>query len=136
MDVKTAFLYGMIDADVYVELPPNLQDKSPGKVCKLNKALYGLKQAPKIWYDTLCAELRKLGFENINEDYSIFVQKETGVIIGIYVDDLLVMGKDRRAVDKVKKELQQRFQMTDLGPASFYLGIKLTRRWSKWGNQL
>jgi transposase InsO family protein len=136
MDVKTAFLYGMIDADVYIELPPNLQDKFPGKVCKLKRALYGLKQAPKIWYDTLCAELRKLGFENINEDYSIFVQKETGVIIGIYVDDLLVIGKDRRAVDNVKKELQQRFQMTDLGPASFYLGIKLTRRWSKWGNQL
>jgi hypothetical protein len=136
MDVKTAFLYGKIDTEVYVEPPLNLRTKYPGMVCKLNKALYGLKQAPKIWFDKLRNELNALGFENINEDYSIFVQKGTGVIIGVYVDDLLVMGKDKRAVDKAKQELQRRFQMTDLGPASFYLGIKLTRRRTRWGNRL
>jgi hypothetical protein len=77
MDVKTAFLYGKIDAEVYVELPLNLKSKYPvDRVCKLNKALYGLKQAPKIWYDTLCKELRALGFKNINKDYSIFVHEK------------------------------------------------------------
>lgn len=136
MDVKTAFLYGLIDTEVYVELPPNLQAKHPGKVCKLKKALYGLKQAPKIWFDTLRTELKKLGFENINEDYSIFIQQRTGVIIGVYVDDLLIIGKDRVAIDEVKSELSKHFKMVDLGPASYYLGIKLSRHWTKHGNKL
>lgn len=137
MDVKTAFLYGDIDTEVYVELPPNLQDEhSSDKVCRLHKALYGLKQAPKIWFDTLCKELRDLGFENINEDYSIFIQKSTGVIMGVYVDDLLLMGKDKAAINQVKRELNRRFKMTDLGPASYYLGINISRAWTKYGNKL
>lgn len=134
MDVKTAFLYGDIDAEVYVELPPNLKDKYPGKVCKLRKALYGLKQAPKIWFETLSKELEKLGFQASAEDYSIFVKE--GVIIAVYVDDLLVMGPDRAMIDEVKAALAKRFQMQDMGPASYYLGIKLSQHRTRWGTKL
>ena len=49
MDIKTAFLYGNVDEEVYIEQPPEFDDGT-GRVCKLNKALYGLKQAPRIWY--------------------------------------------------------------------------------------
>jgi hypothetical protein len=137
MDVKTAFLYRKIDAEVYVELPSNLKSKySVNRVCKLNKALYGLKQAPKIWYDTLCKELRALGFKNINEDYSIFVHEKKQLVIGVYVDDLLIMGENQEAIDKLKVELQTQFKMTDLRPATYYLSIKLTRQWNQWGNKL
>lgn len=116
MDVKTAFLYGKIDAEVYVELPPNLESKYPANsVCKLNKALYGLKQAPKI---------------------CIFVHGKERLVIGVYVDDLLIMGENREAIDRLKIKLQTRFKMTDLGPATYYLGIKLTRQWNQWGNKL
>jgi Reverse transcriptase (RNA-dependent DNA polymerase) len=116
MDVKTAFLYGKIDAEVYVELPPNLESKYPANsVCKLNKALYGLKQAPKI---------------------CIFVHGKERLVIGVHVDDLLIMGENREAIDRLKIKLQTRFKMTDLGPATYYLGIKLTRQWNQWGNKL
>ena len=120
MDVKTAFLYGLIDTEVYVEMPPNLRSKfPPGSVCKLNKALYGLKQAPRICYDTLCSELRKLGFHSINEDYSLFINNETSLIIGVYVDDLLIMGKDKAAIATLKEDLRKRFKMRTLAPPLF-----------------
>lgn len=61
MDVKTAFLYGDIDADIYVEQPDYLNDKST-RVCKLKKALYGLKQSPRVWYQTLANFLTTLGY--------------------------------------------------------------------------
>lgn len=127
MDVKTAFLYGDIDTDVFVELPPNLKDNHPGMVCKLNKALYGLKQAPRIWFNTLKSALQNLGFAQIIDDYSVFVNKDEGVILAVYVDDLLVMGSSRINIDRTKKELGNRFEMTDLGDASHYLGIRITR---------
>ncbi|SMQ52991.1 unnamed protein product [Zymoseptoria tritici ST99CH_3D7] len=60
IDVKTAFLYGKIDEEVYVRLPPGHEQE--GKVYKLNKALYGLKQAPRIWYQTLKTALKDMGF--------------------------------------------------------------------------
>jgi hypothetical protein len=72
MDVKTAFLYGYIDHEIYVEQPHHMSDGT-SKVCKLRKALYGLKQAPRIWYQTLTNFLRNLGFEPISSDLGIFV---------------------------------------------------------------
>ena len=107
MDVKTAFLYGKIDAEVYIELLSNLKSKYPvNKVCKLNKELYNLKQAPKIWYNILCKELRTLGFKNINKDYSIFMHEKKQLVINIYIDNLLIIEKNQEAIDKLKVELQ------------------------------
>lgn len=136
MDVKTAFLYGLMDAEVYVELPPNLKDKyAKGKVCKLRKVLYRLKQALKIWYKTLYTKLKKLGFKTLLENYSIFINNR-GAIVAVYVDNLLVIGPDRAEIDRVKGELAQHFQMTDMGPATYYLGIKLTRSRNRFGNKI
>ena len=73
MDVKTAFLYGDIDEDIYVYLPPGHEDHADGKsICKLLKALYGLKQAPRIWFQTLAGHLKELGFTQLTADTSIF----------------------------------------------------------------
>ncbi|KAE8822081.1 hypothetical protein HRS9139_10470 [Pyrenophora teres f. teres] len=134
MDVKTAFLYGAIDAEVFVELPPNLRDQHPGKVCHLRKALYGLKQAPRIWYATLKKALQDLGFESLLEDYSVFGNKQQGIIIAVYVDDLLIFCQNQGTISQLKGELSSRFQMSDLGEAAHYLGIKISRKWTK-GNQ-
>jgi hypothetical protein len=124
MDVKTAFLYGKVEETVYMEQPTGLEDGST-KVCKLNRAIYGLKQAPRVWYNTLSEFLQQLGFEPLDADASVFHKK--GVIIAIYVDDLLITGRDRTEIDALKDALKKRFQMSDLGPVNFYLGMTVTR---------
>lgn len=136
MDVKTAFLYGMIDTDVYMELPPNIKEQHPGKICKLNKALYGLKQSPRIWYRTLSHALGTMGFAAISEDYSIFVDWDRRLIIATYVDDLLILGRDQEAIACVKKALSERFKMSDLGPVAHYLGVKVVREDTSRGTRI
>jgi hypothetical protein len=124
MDVKTAFLYGHVDHEIYVEQPHHLTDGT-SKVCKLRKALYGLKQAPRIWYQTLTNFLRNLGFEPISADLGIFVRST--MYIAVYVDDLLIVGPSIAEIKKIKRSLRNRFQMTDLGPCSYYLGMSVQR---------
>ncbi|KAM4061991.1 reverse transcriptase (RNA-dependent DNA polymerase) [Hirsutella rhossiliensis] len=124
MDVKTAFLYGNIDGEVYLEQPPEFDDGT-GRVCKLNKALYGLKQAPRIWYQTLTTFLEGLGFYPLTSDVGIFVKGHT--YIAVYVDDLLIAGPSKEEIQKLKNALSNRFQMTDLGPCNHYLGMAVTR---------
>jgi hypothetical protein len=124
MDVKTAFLYGDIDHEIYVEQPHHMTDDTP-RVCKLRKALYGLKQAPRIWYQTLTNFLRSLGFEPITADLGIFVQ--SSVYIAVYVDDILIVGPSIAEIKRIKRSLRNRFQMTDLGPCSYYLGVAIQR---------
>lgn len=124
MDVETAFLYGNIDHEIYVEQPHHMTDGTP-KVCKLRKALYGLKQAPRIWYQTLTNFLRDLGFEPINADLGIFVR--SNMYIAVYVDDLLIVGPSIAEIKRIKRALRNLFHMTDIGPCSYYLGMFIRR---------
>lgn len=123
-DVKTAFLYGPVDEEAYVEQLTGYEEDS-GSVCLLEKALYGLKQSPRIWYDTLTRVLRSLGFEALNADLSVFTCN--GMIIAIYVDDLLIAGPCKEDITDVKRALNGRCQMSDLGPCTHYLGIGIRR---------
>ena len=132
MDVKTAFLYGLIDQLIYVEIPKGSEDQTnKGKVCKLLKALYGLKQSPRLWYERLASFLlEKLGLKRINADHSIFVTSQglNGPIVSTFVDDIKIMGvKGSRVIDRVKAELTYAFEMVDMGQISFYLGLKVER---------
>ena len=136
MDVKTAFLYGKIDTDVYMELPPNIKDQYPGKICKLKKALYGLKQSPRIWYLTLSQALRPMGFVAISEDHSVFVNRDKRLVLATYVDDLLILGKDQEAIASVKSALSEHFKMSDLGPVAHYLGVKVIREDTSRGSRI
>ena len=124
MDIKTAFLYGYINKEIYVEQLTGV-DNGTGRVCKLKKALYGLKQSPRIWYNTLATHLKKLDFEPFNADLSVFIKGTT--IIAVSVDDLLLSGPEKDAIKILKRQLSKRFQMTDLGPCSYYLGMAVTR---------
>ncbi len=76
LDIKTTFLYGNIDEEIYVEQPKGEDDGSK-KVCLLNKALYGLKQAPRIWFSTLALFLKDLGFFPFSADGAVFSRKDT-----------------------------------------------------------
>jgi hypothetical protein len=93
-------------------------------VCKLNRALYGLKQALRVWYNTLSKYLQELRFKPLDANTSVFYKK--GVIIAIYVDDLLITRKDRKEIDALKKALNHGFKISDLGLVNFYLGITVT----------
>ena len=125
MDVKTAFLYGNVDEVIYVTQPTGFEASGKRKVCKLKKALYGLKQSPRVWYNTLAAYLKELGFEPIAADFSVFTNGTT--IIAIYVDDILLAGPNKKEIQALKHKLRERFEMTDLGGCAYYLGMTVTR---------
>ena len=126
MDVKIAFLYGNVEKTVYVTQPTGFEvPGSEGKVYKLVKALYGLKQSPRVWYNTLAAFLRQLGFESIAANLSVFTNGVT--IVTIYVDDILLTGPNKADIQSIKKRLNKKFEMTDLGPCTYYLGITVSR---------
>ncbi|CCE30820.1 uncharacterized protein CPUR_04669 [Claviceps purpurea 20.1] len=112
MDVKTAYLYGLINDLVYVEQPEGLED-GLGRVCLLNRALYGLKQSPRIWYETLSAYLATLGFKPLTSDLGVFFKGN--LYIAIYVDDLLIAGPSPDEIATLKAALSKRFEMEDLG---------------------
>jgi len=121
MNITTAFLYGFIDQVVYVELPHSYELFN--KVALLNKTLYGLKQAPCLWYKTLHDLLMSLDFCWLDSDHSMFVWN--GVIIIIYVDDFLLVEKDKSAIQNVKQCLNDTFKMSDLSSVFYYLDMKV-----------
>jgi len=121
MNVTTAFLYGLIDQVVYIELSHSYGLLN--KVALLNKVLYDLKQASCLWYKTLHNLLMSLDFCWLNSDYSMFVQN--GVIIAVYVDDFLLVEKNKSAIQNIKQCLNDTFKMSDLSSVSYYLGMKV-----------
>ena len=125
MDIKTIFLYRDLEDKVYIEIPTDFEQ--PNIVCKLNKALYSLKQAPRVWFKTLTDFLTLFRYAAIPEDPSVYCNKETSIYIAIYVDNLLLFGADKLAIAALKKQLSERFQITDLGLVAYYLGLEVVR---------
>ncbi|KAJ9556753.1 hypothetical protein OSB04_011367 [Centaurea solstitialis] len=128
MDVKTAFLNGELDEEIYMQQPEGFVVKGQeNKVCKLVKSLYGLKQAPKQWHEKFDQTLLSQGFQ-INEcDKCVYVKqyKNACVIICLYVDDMLIMGTNLDVINQTKRMLNSSFDMKDLGRADVILGIKI-----------
>nr|GEZ80187.1 hypothetical protein [Tanacetum cinerariifolium] len=92
MDVKSAFLYGTIDEEVYVMQPPEFQDpKFPARVYKVEKEMYGLHQAPRAWYGTLSKCLLTNGFQRGTIDQTLFIRSHIGdfILVQVYVDDII-----------------------------------------------
>ena len=130
MDVDTAFLNGDLEEEVYMYQAPGLEEKGKEHlVCKLNKALYGLKQAPRTWYKRLTNHLIKYGFKKVLVDSCVWIKHIEGeiCIIGIYVDDLLLISKSTNTMRKLKKMLMSEFKCKDLGEVHYLLGLKITR---------
>lgn len=130
LDVKSAFLNGKLEEEVYVTQPEGFEKKGQEhKVFKLSKALYGLKQAPRAWNACLDAYLKNLGFKRCPQEYSVYTREKNGntLIIGVYVDDLLVTGSASDDVEDFKKEMNAKFDMSDLGLLSYYLGIEVSQ---------
>ena len=99
------------------------------KVCKLRKSLYGLKQAPKQWHEKIDNTLISNGFVVNESDRCVYnkFSGDSGVIICLYVDDMLILGTDMDVVKSTKDLLSSNFDMKDLGEADVILGIKIIR---------
>lgn len=124
LDVKSAFLNGVIQEEVYVSQPKGYIKKgSEHKVYKLLKALYGLRQAPRAWYSRLNQCLLQFGFVKCPFEHAVYTKKEGehSLIVGVYVDDLLVTGSSMSYIAKFKGEMSREFDMSDLGKLSYYL---------------
>ena len=132
MDVKTAFLNGDLDEEIYMEQPEGWV--VPGKedwVCLLKKAIYGLKQASRQWNAKIHKSLLEIGFTRTYSDAGVYVySRESGdhtCIVILYVDDLLLMGDSKPFIEEVKRKLKLEYQMTDLGPVERFLGLQIRR---------
>ena len=128
MDVKTAFLNGDLDEDIYMEQPKGfIVPSQEKKVCRLVKSLYGLKQAPKQWHENFDRVVLSDGFK-INECDKCIYMKNTDkgyVIICLYVDDMLIIGSNIEMIKSTKKMLNSKFDMKDMGVVDVILGIKI-----------
>ena len=128
MDVKSAFLNGDLKEEVYVMQPPGYAiDGEEHKVLRLDKALYGLRQAPRAWNAKLDRCLLGLGFTRSPSEHAVYGRGRgtARLLVGVYVDDLIITGNNDDEISKFKMEMQRLFCMIDLGLLSFYLGIEV-----------
>ncbi|GJY70425.1 retrovirus-related pol polyprotein from transposon TNT 1-94 [Tanacetum coccineum] len=130
MDVKTAFLNGDLEEEIYMNQPEGfIAPGQEGKVCRLVKSLYGLKQAPKQWHQKFDHTMLESGFK-INEcDKCVYVKDTSAgyVILCLYVDDMLIVGSNDKIIRSTKDMLKSKFDMKDMGLADVILGIKIIR---------
>ena len=130
MDITTAFLNGVLEEvdEVYINLPAGYQ-AAPGKVGRLRRALYGLKQAPRVWHKRLKEVLESIGFAPADADASLFSynHKSGQIFLLVYVDDLLIAAPSLDGVNYTKEKVMAAFAARDLGEATAYLGMSITR---------
>uniref|UniRef100_A0A2N9GS30 Reverse transcriptase Ty1/copia-type domain-containing protein n=1 Tax=Fagus sylvatica TaxID=28930 RepID=A0A2N9GS30_FAGSY len=130
MDVKNAFLNGELTEEVYMQLPPSFS-QPPGfshKVCRLRRALYGLKQAPRAWFAKFSSTISQHGFSASSYDSALFFRRsDHGItLLLLYVDDMIITGDDVQGIQDLKHFLGQHFEMKDLGPLSYFLGLEVS----------
>eukprot|EP00253_Pinus_taeda_P024716 PITA_24716 len=130
MNVKTVFLNGVIEVEVYIEQPEGFEIFiSESHVCRFKRALYGLKQAPHAWYTWIDNYFIGLGFSKSEVDpnlYQIVVEGKLLIIV-LYVDDLILTG-DKLLILSCKEDLAREFEMKDLGLLHYFLGLEIWQR--------
>nr|GEV64722.1 retrovirus-related Pol polyprotein from transposon TNT 1-94 [Tanacetum cinerariifolium] len=130
MDVKTAFLNGIIKDEVYVGQPPGFVSKQyPDHVYALDKALYCLKQAPRAWYDVLSQFLIESGFQKGSIDTTLFIKNKGKhiMLIQIYVDDIIFGSMNLKYCTKFSDLMVKRFEMSMMGEMKFFLGLQVNQ---------
>nr|GEZ52725.1 retrovirus-related Pol polyprotein from transposon TNT 1-94 [Tanacetum cinerariifolium] len=128
MDVKTAFLYGPLKEEVYVNQQDGFVDPyHPDIVYRLKKALYRLKQAPRAWYDELSKFLLSKGFTKGSIDPTLFITKHKGdiLLVQIYVDDIVFGSTNPNLSKRFEKLMHNKFDMSMMVELKFFLGIQI-----------
>jgi hypothetical protein len=128
MDIKSTFLNGELEEEVYIEQPEGFQlSKNIDYVCKLKKALYGLKHAPRAWYSRLDKYLQQVEFRKGSAGNNLYIKVSQGniLLIEVYVDDIMFGSDDDRLSQKFAKDRQNEFEMSLLREISFFLGLQI-----------
>ena len=134
MDVKTAFLNGELDEEIYMDQPIGFVTKGQKhKVCKLKRSIYDLKQSSRQWYLRFHRAVLSNRFTMIEEDHCVYVKRSKGsfIILSLYVDDILLACNDMEMIIATKGWLSSNFKMKDMGEADYILGVKILRDRSK-----
>jgi hypothetical protein len=128
MDVRAAYLHGDIDTEILMKQPEGFTTGDPRKrVCRLKKALYGLKQSGMLWNVKIRDFLCEIGFEQSKSDPGLYYQKGKNIWLILFVDDMLIIGKDNSGVAEIKRLLKEKFEITDFGQITKFLNWKVTR---------
>ena len=128
MDVKSVFLNGFLNEEIYVHQPPGFENSAkPNHVFKLTKALYGLKQAPQAWYEKLSTFLLKNNFSRGKIDTTLFRKddKTDFLIVQIYVDDIIFGSTNEKMCEEFSGLMQSEFEMSMMGELRFFLGLQI-----------
>lgn len=128
MDVKTSFLNGLLEEEVYVEQPKGFEDPHhPDHVFKLKKALYSLKQEPRAWYDRLSKYLVSKGYERGKLDKTLFVKtkKNKFMIAQVYVNDIMFGYTSNSLVKQFTSDMRIEFEMSMCGKLTYFLGLQV-----------
>ncbi|GKB25591.1 putative ribonuclease H-like domain-containing protein [Tanacetum coccineum] len=131
MDVKSVFLYDIIEEEVYVHQPSGFVDPAhPNKVYKVVKALYGLHQAPRAWYETLSSFLLENGFRRGTIDKTLFIKKNKSdiMLVQVYVDDIIFGSTKKSMCTEFEEVMHKRFQMSSMGELTFFLGLQVKQQ--------
>jgi ATP-binding cassette subfamily B (MDR/TAP) protein 1 len=130
LDVKTAFLHGDLDEEIYMEQPQGFASPSREHlVCRLRKSLYGLKQALRQWYKKLDDFVRSIGFVRSDEDHYFYGKDApdgSPIFLILYVDDMLLFDRHIEELAELRRQMLLKFAMKDLGPAHHIVGMKIT----------
>ncbi|GKA42274.1 putative ribonuclease H-like domain-containing protein [Tanacetum coccineum] len=131
MDVKSAFLYGKIEEEVYVCQPPGFEDPDfPDRVDKVKKELYGLHQAPIAWYETLSTYMLDNGFQRGKINKTLFIKrhKDDILLVQVYVDDIIFGSTMKELCIAFEKLMHEKFQMSSMGELTFFLGLQVKQK--------
>ncbi|GJV80949.1 putative ribonuclease H-like domain-containing protein [Tanacetum coccineum] len=131
MDVKSAFLYGKIEEEVYVCQPLGFEDLDfPDRVYKVKKALFRLHQAPRAWYETLSTYLLDNGFQKRKIDKTLFIKRYKGdiLLVQVYVDDIIFGSIKKELCIAFEKLMHEKFQMSSIGELTFFLGLQVKQK--------
>ncbi|GKE43245.1 putative ribonuclease H-like domain-containing protein, partial [Tanacetum coccineum] len=131
MDVKSAFLYGKIEEEVYVCQPPGFEDPDfPDRVYKVEKALYGLHQAPRAWYETLSTYLLDNGFQKGKIDKTLFIRrvKSDILLVQVYVDAIIFGSIKKSLCIEFENIMHKKFQMSSMGELTFFLRLQVKHK--------
>ena len=116
--------------EVYMKLPPGYSHPSgfPHRVFQLRRALYGLKQAPRAWFAKFSSTNSQHSFSGNSFDTALFLRRSShGItILLLYVDDMIITGDDMQGVQDLKHFLGRQFEMKDLGPLNYFLGLEVS----------
>ncbi|GJU99772.1 putative ribonuclease H-like domain-containing protein [Tanacetum coccineum] len=131
MDVKSAFLYGTIEEEVYVCQPPGFEDPQfPDKVYKVEKALYGYNLVLGACYETMSTYLLENGYRRGTIDKTLFIKKDRGdiLLVQVYVDDIIFGSTKKSLCVEFEQMMHKRFQMSSMGELTFFLGLQVQQK--------